>query len=60
MAKSLEKKRQVKLMLAAKHKRLAMVAGSAVKRATWEFHARRFTNQAVAIQQILDNQAKGE
>lgn len=56
MAKSLELKRQVKLELAAKHKRLAQVAGSETKRKTWEFHARRFTNQAEAIAQILRHQ----
>ncbi|MDX1965825.1 MAG: hypothetical protein SFV23_01530 [Planctomycetaceae bacterium] len=58
MAKSLELKRQVKLALAAKHKRLAKVAGSSVKRATWEYHARRFTNQAEAIAQIMAHQAR--
>lgn len=57
MAKSLEHKRQVKLELAAKMKRLAKVAGSEPKRKTWEFHARRFTNQAKAIEQVIAFQA---
>ncbi len=58
MAKCLEHKRQIKLELAEKYKRLAKVAGSEPKRKTFEFHARRFTNQATAIGQILEHQAK--
>jgi len=59
MAKSLEKKRQVKLALAEKCTRLAKVAGSTPKKDTWQFHARRFRNQAAAIaQQIADRTAK--
>lgn len=61
MAKSLEQKREVKLELAAKHQRLAKVAGSIPKRKTWEFHARRFTNQAAAIaQQIADLERRAQ
>lgn len=58
MAKSLEHKRDLKLELAAKMKRLAKVAGSIPKRKTWEFHARKFTNQAKAIDQVLVFQAQ--
>lgn len=58
MAKSLELKRQVKLALAEKYKRLAQVAGSAPKRSTWEYHALRFRNQAAVIEQLLKNEAK--
>ncbi|HET6424503.1 MAG TPA: hypothetical protein VFG20_12520 [Planctomycetaceae bacterium] len=58
MAKSLELKRQVKLALAEKYKRLAKVAGSEPKRRTWEFHALRFRNQATVIEQLLKNAAK--
>jgi hypothetical protein len=59
MAKSLEHKRQVKLQLAEKFTRLASVAGSIPKQRTWQFHARRFRNQAVAIaQQIADRKGK--
>lgn len=55
MAKSLENKRLVKLALADKYKRLAAVAGSEPKRSTWEYHARRFFNQARVIEQQLKN-----
>lgn len=55
MAKSLELKRQVKLALADKYKRLAKVAGSEPKRKTWEFHAARFRAQAEVISQQLKN-----
>jgi len=58
MAKSLELKRQVKLALAEKYKRLAKVAGSAPKRSTWEYHALRFRNQAAVIEQLLKNEAQ--
>jgi hypothetical protein len=58
MAKSLEKKQQVKLQLAEKFTRLAKVAGSIPKQNTWLFHARRFRNQATAIGQIIVDQAK--
>jgi hypothetical protein len=54
MAKSLELKRDVKAELAAKYERLAAVAGSAKKKQTWNFHARRFRNQVAAMQQVLD------
>jgi hypothetical protein len=57
MAKSLEQKRQVKLALADKFTRLAKVAGSTPKKNTWQFHARRFRNQAAAIAQQLANRA---
>lgn len=60
MAKSLEHKRQVKLELAAKHERLAKVAGSEPKRKTWEFHVRRFKNQAEAIAQKIAELEKAE
>lgn len=59
MAKSLERKREVKLQLAEKFTRLAKVAGSVPKQRTWQFHARRFRNQAAAIaQQIADRTGK--
>ena len=59
MSKSLEHKRQVKLALADKMTRLAAVAGSIPKQNTWQFHARRFRNQAAAIaQQIADRAAR--
>ncbi len=58
MAKSIELKRQVKLALADKYKRLAKVAGSVVKRKTWEFHAARFRAQAEVIGQLQKNGAK--
>ena len=58
MAKSLEDKRSLKLELSAKYKRLAKVAGSDKKRQTFEFHARRFANQAAAIGQSLEFAAK--
>lgn len=58
MAKSLEKKQQLKLELSAKYTRLAKVAGSEPKRKTFEFHARRFRNQAEAIGQIITFAAK--
>lgn len=60
MAKCAEAKRQVKLELAAKYKRLAKVAGSEVKRKTFEFHARRFTNQAAAMAQAAEFAAKNQ
>lgn len=58
MAKSIELKRQVKLALADKYKRLAKVAGSEPKRKTWEFHAARFRAQAEVISQLQKNGAK--
>ncbi len=58
MAKSLEKKRQVKLQLAEKYLRLAKVAGSLPKRNTWQFHATRFLNQAEVIAQRQKNGEK--
>lgn len=59
MAKSLERKRQVKLQLADKYTRLASAAGSIPKQRTWQFHARRFRNQAAAIaQKIAERQSK--
>lgn len=58
MAKSIELKRQVKLALAEKYKRLAKVAGSEPKRKTWEFHAARFRAQAEVIAQLQKNGAK--
>lgn len=58
MSKSLEHKQKIKLELASKYKRLADVAGSETKRKTFRFHARRFTNQAKAIGQILAHQSK--
>jgi len=57
MAKSLEHKRQVKLALAEKCTRLAKVAGSIPKQNTWQFHARRFRNQAAAIAQKIADQS---
>jgi hypothetical protein len=58
MAKSLELKRQVKLALAEKYKRLAKVAGSEPKRKTWEYHASRFRAQAEVISQLLNGASK--
>jgi hypothetical protein len=49
----LQHKIDVKIALAEKHERLAAVAGSAPKKSTWNFHARRFRNQAQALQQQL-------
>lgn len=60
MAKCAESKRQVKLELAAKYKRLAKVAGSDTKRKTYEFHARRFTNQAAAMAQAAAFAARNQ
>lgn len=57
-ASELQHKIAVKTSLAEKHERLAAVAGSKVKKSTWNFHARRFRNQALALQQqlkFLDN-----
>ena len=47
----LKHKIDVKIALAEKHERLAAVAGSVPKKNTWNFHARRFRNQAKALQQ---------
>lgn len=49
----LQRKITIKTALAEKHERLAAVAGSAPKKNTWNFHARRFRNQALALQQQL-------
>ncbi len=49
----LQHKITVKTALAEKHERLAAVAGSSVKKSTWNFHARRFRNQALALTQQL-------
>lgn len=49
----LQHKIDVKIALAEKHERLAAVAGSVPKKNTWNFHARRFRNQAIALQQQL-------
>ena len=54
-AKELKHKIEVKIALAEKHERLAAVAGSIPKQRTWNFHARRFRNQAKALGQQLKN-----
>ncbi len=51
----LQQKIDIKLALAQKHERLAAVAGSIPKKLTWNFHARRFRNQAKALEQQLKN-----
>jgi hypothetical protein len=50
-AADLQHRIDVKIALAHKHERLAAVAGSIPKKNTWNFHARRFWNQAKALQQ---------
>jgi len=60
MAKCLEKKREVKLTLAAKFDRLARCAGGVPKRNTYLFHARRFRNQAAAIAQQIAFKAESK
>lgn len=52
-ASELQRKIKIKTELAEKHERLAAVAGSTPKKRTWSFHARRFRNQALALQQQL-------
>lgn len=54
-ASELQRKIKIKIALAEKHERLAAVAGSTPKKMTWNFHARRFRNQAKAFQQQLNN-----
>ena len=49
----LQRKIKIKTELAEKHERLAAVAGSTVKKSTWTFPARRFRNQAKALEQQL-------
>jgi hypothetical protein len=53
----LQHKIEVKNALAEKHERLAAVAGSVPKKRTYHFHARRFRNQAAALQQQLQDLA---
>lgn len=60
MAKSLARKREVKLQLAAKYERLAKNTNSQPKRKTFQYHAQRFRHQAAAIAQMLDEQAKNQ
>lgn len=54
-ASELQRKIKIKVALAEKHERLAAVAGSIPKKMTWNFHARRFRNQAKAFEQQLKN-----
>jgi hypothetical protein len=58
-ADELKHRIDVKIALAEKHERLAAVAGSTPKRQTWSFHARRFRNQAKALQEQLQNLSQG-
>lgn len=51
----LQRKIQIKTRLAEKHERLAAVASSTPKKNTWNFHARRFRNQAKALEQQLQH-----
>lgn len=55
LASELQHKIKTKIALAEKHERLAAVAGSIPKKNTWNFHARRFRNQAKAFEQQLKN-----
>ena len=53
MSKADLKKIEVKIALAEKYQRLASVAGSKPKIATWMFHANRFRNQIKAMKDKL-------
>ncbi len=53
MSKADLKKIDVKIALAEKYERLASVAGSKPKRATFLFHANHFRNQVKAMRDKL-------
>lgn len=53
MSKILENKIAVKQALSDKYARLAIVAGSAVKRSTWMYHSNRFRNQVRVLKEAL-------
>lgn len=60
MAKSVENKIEIKLTLAKKYERLALLAGSKPKQSTYRWHAKHFRNQADVMQRKLDFQKSAE